>query len=66
MIRTLFAILRTIGESVYVVNSEGIIVGESVGIGDTDWEDWATRQGDSYRINLEIYLKKSDIILYEK
>lgn len=56
----------TFGESVYVVNSEGIIVGESVGIGDTDWEDWATRQGDSYRISLEIYLKKADIVLYEK
>ena len=44
----------------------GVIVGQSVEIGDTDWEDWATSQGNSYRIAPKINLKTVDIILYEK
>lgn len=58
--------IYTFNDSVYLVNKEGVIVGQSVEIGDTDWEDWATSQGNSYRIAPKINLKTVDIILYEK
>ena len=58
--------IYTFSDSIYLVNKEGVIVGQSVEIGDTDWEDWATSQGNSYRIAPKINLKTVDIILYEK
>lgn len=58
--------IYTSSNSVWIVNSEGIIVGKSVEIGDTVWEDWAGSQGNSYHISTKIKLKKVDILIFEK
>ncbi|HEL9639627.1 TPA: hypothetical protein U0K45_002146 [Streptococcus suis] len=58
--------IYTFSDSIYIINDEGVLVGQSVEIGDEDWEGWANSQGTTYHINDIIKLREVDIIIYEK
>ncbi|HEL2007978.1 TPA: hypothetical protein TZS81_002013 [Streptococcus suis] len=58
--------IYTFSGTAYIANTEGFLVGQSVGIGDDDWESWASTQGTTYRINGMINLRNLDMLIYKR